>query len=306
MLAAPVSRRALLAAGTALATAPAAQAAEAFRARLPTLRLGANLERWFPVAAAQRPRRLGRAWWEELRAAGFDHARLFLPGDAGDGEEVPRLFLTAVEDALAAGLPVLLGLTDLYAAWEPWNEAAWQRLTLRARLFAGATDPGQVALAPLNEPAFEEAAAWTPLRDRMLALTRAAAPRHALLWGGHEWCSWRSLPLQPPPRDSGTIAEVHDYEGGDAAWVAQRFGEIAAWRARTGIPVMVSELGGAKAHAEDEARWAADLATALPVLRRLGLPAALWAVTHGGHWRLQQGETPRPRRRLAQALAAAR
>jgi hypothetical protein len=296
------TRRALLATGAVLAAGTSTAQALTFRDLLPTLRLGANLERWFPVAAAQRPRRLGPGWWQDLRAAGFDHARLFIPRDAGAGEEVPRLFLQAIEDAATAGLPIMLGLADLYEPWSPWDDAAWRVMQARARLFGAATDPARVALAPLNEPAFDNPAAWTPVRDRLLAAARAAAPRHALAWGGHEWCSWRSLLRQVPPADPLTIAEVHDYEGGATPWVAERFGAVAAWRDRHAVPVIVAELGGALPHAEDEAAWARDLSVALPVLRRLGLPATLWAVTHGGHWRIQQGETPRPRPLLAEAL----
>ena len=297
------TRRALLAAG-ALCSAPVlpAGAQEDPRARFAGLRLGANLERWFPIAADQRPRRLGRSWWEGLREAGFDHARLFVPRDAGNGEEVPRLFLAAVEDANAAGLPVLLGLADLYESSAPWGEAMLRGVAARARLFARATDPKRVALAPLNEPAFPSPAAWTPVRDRLLALVRAEAPRHVLLWGGHEWCSWRSLLPQSPPPDPLTIAEVHDYVGGDAASYARRFGEAAEWGRRHQTPVMVTELGGAMSHATDEAAWAEDLSRGLPELRRLGLAVALWAVTHGSHWRLQQGGGPLLRPRLAAAI----
>jgi hypothetical protein len=122
------TRRGLLAGGAALAgaqnRATAAQPADP-RARFAALGLGANLERWFPIASDARPRRLGRAWWQGLREAGFDHARLFLPSDAGDGEAVPRLFLTAVEDANAAGLPVLLGLDDLFESTAP--SPGWRR-----------------------------------------------------------------------------------------------------------------------------------------------------------------------------------
>ena len=298
------TRRALLAVGCALAGAAGqpARAQDDLRARFAALGLGANLERWFPIAADQRARRLGRGWWQELRGQGFDHARLFIPRDAGDGEDVPRLFLTAVEDANAAGLPVLLGLDDLYESTDPWNEARLRRMAARARLFARGTDPARVVLAPLNEPAFPSPAAWTPVRNRLLALVRAGAPRHVLMWGGHEWCSWRSLLPQSPPPDPLTIAEVHDYQGGDAAWIAERFGDAASWGRRHRMPVMVTELGGSLPHADNEHAWAEDLRRALPVLRRLGLPVTLWAVTHGGHWRLQQGEGPVLRPALAAAL----
>jgi hypothetical protein len=53
--------------------------------------------------------------------------------------------------------------------------------------------------------------------------------------------------------------------------------------------------GGARRRAgpaENRAAWAADLRQSLPVLRRLRLPATLWAYTHGGAWRLQPGEGP--------------
>ena len=299
-----VTRRALLAAGLAPAVPAMAQdnSLPDPRARFAALGLGANLERWFPVAADQRPRRLGRGWWQGLRAQGFDHARLFLPREAGDGEDVPRLFLTAVEDANAAGLPVLLGLDDLFEATDPWPEARMRRMAARARIFARATDPALVVLAPLNEPAFPSPAAWRPVRDRLLGLVRAEAPRHVLMWGGHEWCSWRSLLPITPPADPLTIAEVHDYQGGDAAWIARRFGDVRGWSQRHGVPAMVTELGGALPHAEDEQAWAEDLLRILPALRRLGLPATLWAVTHGGHWRLQAGGGPALRPALAAAI----
>jgi hypothetical protein len=297
------TRRMMLAAGaTILAGGTHAQPDP--RPGFAALRLGANLERWFPVAADQRARRLGRGWWEGLRAAGFDHARLFIPREVGGGEDVPRMFLAAIADANAAGLKVLLGLADLYEPDKPWDAAMLRRVAARARLFAGATDPAQVALAALNEPAFDDPAAWTPVRDRLLALVRAEAPRHALLWGGHEWCSWRSLLPQSPPADPLTIAEVHDYVGGDARAVADRFGQVAAWRDRHRLPVMVTEIGGGLPHATDEAAWAADLRRSLPELRRLRLPATLWAVTHGGAWRLQQGDGPTLRPLLAAAIRA--
>ena len=73
-----VSRRALLGAGLAPALPAAAQDSQGSdpRARFTALSLGANLERWFPVAADQRPRRLGHGWWHGLRAQGFDLSKL--------------------------------------------------------------------------------------------------------------------------------------------------------------------------------------------------------------------------------------
>jgi len=295
-------RRTLLGFAAMAATGPA-KAADP-RDPFTSLRLGVNLERWFPIAADNRPRRLGRDWWTGLRAAGFDHARFFIPKDAGAGEEVPRLFLIAIEDAQAAGLRILLGLADLYEAEAPWDQAMRQTVAARARLFSAATDASMVALGPLNEPVFPNAASWRPQRDGLLRLMREQAPRHVLLWGGHEWCSWRSLVEQTAPGDPNTIAEVHDYVGGDAGWVTERFGAVAAWGRRQGIPVMVTELGGALPHAAEEEAWAADLRQSLPALRRLGLPATLWAITHGGHWRLQQGQGPSLRPSLAAAIRA--
>jgi Cellulase (glycosyl hydrolase family 5) len=147
-------------------------------------------------------------------------------------------------------------------------------------------------LSPVNEAVFPDAAMWTPVRDRLLGVLRRAAPRHTLMWGGHEWGSWRSLIQNTPPADPNTVAEVHDYEGGDTGAVEWRFGQVAAWRERHGQTVLVAELGGAVNHRENRAAWAADLRQSLPVLRRLRLPVALWAYTHGGHWRLQPGEGP--------------
>ena len=305
---APPGRRAVLALpAAALAAPPAAaqdRAAGGLRQRLADLRLGANLERWYPVARDRQPRRLGRDWWRAFRAAGFDHARMFLPpvAETGGGTDILGLWLQAVEDASAVGLPVLLGLSDSFHHSNPWGERDWQALAARTAFFGARTDPAQVVLAPLNEPAFPDTATWVPVRDRLLAATRRAAPRHVLMWGGREWCSARSLTEMPPPADPNTVAEAHDYQGGGAASVRARFAPLAAWRDRHGIPVLVTELGGADAHKTDPAALAADLGQSLPVLRALGLPVALWAYTHGGWWRLQRGDEPVPRPELRAAL----
>jgi hypothetical protein len=263
------------------------------RDRLGALRLGANIERWFTVASNNHPRRLGSAWWRGFQAAGFDHVRMFVPevGQTGDGMDVPELFRTAAADAAAAGLPVLLGLTDFIKSDPPWTERDWRVFAARAAFFSR-TDPAQVVLAPVNEPAFPDTASWLPVRDRLLDVLRRAAPRHTLMWGGREWCSYSSLVETQPPADPNTVVEVHDYVGGDASAVEWRFGQVAAWRDRHRQTVLVAELGGAFAHAANRTAWAADLRQSLPVLRRLRLPATLWAYTHGGHWRLQPGEGP--------------
>lgn len=285
---------------------PATQ--QGMRGRIGELRLGANLERWFPIAANNQARRLGPDWWRDFRAAGFDHVRLFVPSveETGDGPEVTGMFREATADAVAAGLTVVLGLADFYYDDRPWNENAWRAWDRRARLLAEGTDPAWVALAPLNEPAFGDTAGWRPVRDRLLTRLRAAAPRHTLAWGGREWCSWRSLLEIEPPADRNTIAEVHDYQGGDTGAVEWRFNDVAAWRAKHGVPVIVSELGGALSAAEDVAAWAGDLRQALPVLAKLRLPATLWAFTHGGAWRMQDAESPRPKAALAAAIAGRR
>lgn len=244
------------------------------------------------MASNGQPRRLGPAWWRGFKAAGFDHVRIFIPdvsqtGDGGGG--VVDLYRQAVADAVDAGLPVLLGLSDFFYHDKAWGPREWAALEARAAAFAR-TDPGKVALAPINEPAFPDTATWIPVRDRLLAAVRRAAPRHLLVWGGREWCSYRSLVEAPPPPDPNTIAEVHDYEGGDSGAVEWRFNQVAAWRERHRQSVLVAELGGGKPHAENRSAWAADLGQSLPVLRRLRMPATLWAYTHGGHWRLQPGE----------------
>ena len=296
-------RRDLLAAPLALspgcATAQSLSAARPrtppvpLRERLGALRLGANVERWFAIASNNQPRRLGPGWWRGFRAAGFDHARLFIPdvSQTGDGGGVAETFRDVVADANAAGLPVLLGVSDFIKHDAPWGQREWAALAARAAVLAS-TDPAQVVLSPVNEAVFPDAAMWTPVRDRLLGVLRRAAPRHTLMWGGHEWGSWRSLIQNTPPADPNTVAEVHDYEGGDTGAVEWRFGQVAAWRERHGQTVLVAELGGAVNHRENRAAWAADLQQSLPVLRRLRLPVALWAYTHGGHWRLQPGEGP--------------
>ena len=293
-------RRALLGAG--LATLALARAAEAqqphpLRARLGNLRLGANLERWFPVAENNQARRLGASWWRQFTQAGFDHARLFIPNpaDSGEGEALLGMFAEAVMDATNNNVPVLLGLMDSFHQSSPWGEREWRAFEARAAFLAARTDPAMVVLAPLNEADFPGVASWVPMRDRLLAALRRHAPRHLLAWGGYEWCSLRSLPGMPPPADRDCVAEIHDYQGGSTAAVARRFAAATAWRDRHGMPVLVSELGGAQGHEENLAAWTEDLRQSLPALRQLRLPAALWAYTHGNWWRLQAASSATPR-----------
>jgi hypothetical protein len=306
-------RRALLAAPLALApacaTAQAPSPAVPLRERLAGLRLGANLERWYTVAANNHPRRLGPSWWRGFKAAGFDHVRIFIPdvsqiGDGAAENGVVPLYRQAVEDAVAADLPVLLGLADFYGYDNAWGRREMAAFEARAAYFARATDPNKVVLAPMNEPAFPDTATWLPVRDRLFTALRRIAPRHLLMWGGREWCSYRSLVECPPPSDPNTIAEVHDYEGGNASDVEWRFKQVVEWRERHRQTVLVSELGGAKPHGNNRPAWAADLRQSLPVLRRLRLPAALWAYTHGGAWRLQPGDQPALHPELRAAIAA--
>jgi hypothetical protein len=285
------SRRALLAAPL-FAAGPAAAQGGNFRARLARLRCGANLERWFPVARDNHPRRLGRGWWRDFQAAGFDHARMFIPSGGG-GSELLEMFQQAIEDANAVGLPVLFGLNDILQQDTP-EARDWDRLAARARFFAARTDPEMVVLAPLNEPAFETTRAWLPVRDRMLATVRAAAPRHLLMWGGREWNSLRSLLEIAPPSDPWTIAEVHDYEGGNGAAVRRRFAEAVAWRERYRIPVLVAEYNGSGNNQTNRVAWIRDLREGLPVLRALGLPATLWSYSDGSWYRMQPGDGPAP------------
>ena len=304
-----MNRRHLLLASGALPVAALPWAAQAqrphpLRARLGNLKVGANLERWFAVADNNQPRRLGPTWWRQFSQSGFDHARLFIPNvqDSGEGEDLLRMFAEAAMDATNNGIPVVLGLTDSFHQSAPWGEREWRALEARAAYLAAKTDPDMVVLAPLNEPAFPDAASWAPMRDRLLAVVRRHAPRHLLAWGGFEWCSLRSLATMPPPRDGDCIAEVHDYQGGSTAAVARRFATATAWRERHGVPVLVSELGGAQGHEENHAAWAADLAQSLPALRQLRLPATLWAFTHGSWWRLQDGASAAPRQSIRDLL----
>ncbi len=290
------TRRGLLAlpmAG-ALAAPASAQEPSPMRRRLATLRLGANLERWYTITKDNQPRRLGLGWWRGFRAAGFDHVRIFLPemAQTGSSMDIPALYLNAVKDAVEAGLPVFLGMADFYYQKKPWSERDWEGMRARARFFAERTDPSMVVLAALNEPVFDDNASWLPVRDRLLADMRRAAPQHMLMWGGHEWNSARSLIGCSLPADPNTIAEAHDYQGTQSPG---RFQAVAAWRDRNRIPVIVSELGGAFGHETNWAAWAADLARVLPELKQLRLPATLWSYSHGSHWRMQNGDEPMPK-----------
>lgn len=296
-----IARRDLLAASLAMAgAAPAAAQGEDFRTRLSRLRCGANLERWFTIARDNQSRRLGRAWWRDFKAAGFDHARLIIPGS---GVELYELYRQAIDDAMAAGVPILLALQDIVHQGSP-EARDWDGLAARARFFAQRTDPEMVVFAPVNEPAFETTATWLPVRDRMLATLRAEAPKHLLMWGGREWNSVRSTLEMAPPADPWTIVEMHDYGGGTAAEVRRRYAPVVAWRERYRLPIIVAEYNAYGSKQEKLSLWITDLREGLPVLRSLNIPATLWSYSHGGWYRLQPEDGPAPHPEVRALLAS--
>lgn len=282
------------AAGLPLALAVAAPAA----AEMPAFRRGPNADIWIewrrveamladpaflsPFPDWQRvltPDRLAL-----VAAQGFDFVRL--PVDPapmlalGPGPARAALLADvrrAAENALGAGLSVVVDLHAFPREVEPWGTAdvvgrLWPaHLALVAETGAAlrGLPPGRVAFEPLNEPTLDcpaiwgdAPAEWPAMLAQMHAVARAAAPDLALVLSGACWGGTEGLEALDPAAlgDDRVIWSFHSYtpfqfthQG--AVWID------APLRHVSGLPYPPSALDPAQVPglaAEAEARMAAE------------------------------------------------
>jgi hypothetical protein len=164
--------------------------------------------------------------------------------------------------------------------------------------------PDVLLLEIFNEPVFDRApAAWFPIRRRLAAAIRAAAPLHTIVAGGPNWSSLDGLLSSEPLEDDNVLYTFHFYEPFEfthqgAPWVAgpvgrmrnvhypaspqqarhveRRIAAAADWARRHNVPVWAGEFGAYPAYApkNDRLHWLFDVRTAL---ERHGIGWAVWS-----------------------------
>src|SRR5688572_28103710 len=121
----------------------------------------------------------------------------------------------ALERFLVRGLAVVLDYHDESREIESGSaavetlERAWAAL---ASHFA-CTPPDRVLLEIFNEPVFDRGpGAWFPIRRRLAAAIRRAAPLHTIVAGGTNWSSLDGLLNSDPLDDPNVVYTFHFYE----------------------------------------------------------------------------------------------
>jgi aryl-phospho-beta-D-glucosidase BglC (GH1 family) len=273
---------------------------------LARLTRGVNISRWFryPAQDAEQHYRgfITDADLDLLVVLGVTCVRLAVD---------PRyLNLTYLDEAVARlmgrGLAVVLDYHDESREIETGPaavdalERAWAAL---AAHFAPVS-PDVLLLEIFNEPVFDgDAARWFPIRRRLAAAIRAAAPLHTIVAGGPNWSSLDGLLASRPLEDTNVLYTFHFYEPFEfthqgAPWVQgpvarmrnvrypatpqqarhveRRIASAAEWARRHNVPVWAGEFGAYPPYApkNDRLRWLYDVRTALD---RHGIGWALWS-----------------------------
>ena len=275
-------------------------------ALLARLARGVNVSRWFryPAEKSERHYRtfLADADLDLLVAMGVTAVRLAVD---------PRyLHLAYLDEAVARltgrGLVVVLDYHDESRAIEtgPPAEAALESTWISLAEHYARTAPDHILLEIFNEPVFDrDPAAWFPLRQRLAAAIRSAAPLHTIVAGGPHWSSLDGLLASHPLDDDNVLYTFHFYEPFEfthqgAPWVQgpvrlmrnvrypaspqhaqhveRRIAAAADWSRRHNVPVWAGEFGAYPPNApkKDRLRWLYDVRTAL---ERHAIGWAVWS-----------------------------
>lgn len=181
----------------------------------PPLTRGVNIPDWLDRGAAPATTTLAA-----LHEQGFDSIRLPIPtegllADATSRRAALHAVATAIAQLERAGLSATI---DLHPSGRLLGDfertptaamdevaAAWSAL---APLLAGLPETSAAEL--LNEPPLR-ADQWLPLRDRLAAIVRAAAPLHPIVWGASRFQTIGETIGSAPLADANAIVAVHYY-----------------------------------------------------------------------------------------------
>jgi endoglucanase len=234
-----------------------------------------------------------------IKEAGFDSIRLPARFSAYAQPEPPYIvseaFLDrvdwAVEQALAAGLPIIIDLHHYQeymvdpAGHLPRLVGIWEQLAARYQ-----AAPESVYFELCNEPTHQvPAAVWNQAASELVKTVRKTNPTRAIIIGTVNWNSVLPINTLVLPEDRNLIATVHYYhpmefthqgarwvEGSDA-WLGTRwhgtpeelatieaeFEPVTAWAKKHNRPIYLGEFGAySKADMPSRARYTAAVARA--------------------------------------------
>ncbi|WP_157970055.1 glycoside hydrolase family 5 protein [Pelagibacterium sediminicola] len=273
MLSEGLSRRTVLSLAAGLA-ASAAMPFAGFARPAPIPSNGINIPLWLddPHGPGLAP---SHAVLEFLHEAGFRTVRLpFDPDRLVADVRARQAMLSEIEDALTTlldlGFSVTLdmhpmGVLGKALAAGPDAElgiaAAWTHVAG----LAGHHPADRIYLELLNEPPMWRNR-WLPLRDRLAAAVREAAPDHTIIWGANRWQSIAETIDCPPLVDPNALVAVHYYSPMELTHRCQNWGapeassdieashwspgeiigdfeRLAHWSARTGTTAVLNEFG---------------------------------------------------------------
>ncbi len=221
--------------------------------RVALLARGVNLSHWIwlPQAkdAAARGTFVSAQELRDLKAAGVTHVRLpFEPGTVwdADGHQFKLFGLSELRGAIAlcvdAGLGVIADAhpTDSNSPWATVDAAGdsaelelfWAAL---ARNLAE-TDPERVFIEILNEPHnIKNPGHWPAAQNRLLAIIRAAAPRHTIILTGDDWGGIDGLKRLKPAEDPNIAYSFHCYDPHNFTHQGAAWG-WPPWKHMKGLP----------------------------------------------------------------------
>lgn len=213
----------------------------------------ANVERLRPLTMKYQGTPLTQPpYYKYLASKGITGVRNFIPyradRDMGLGTGVPAVsqydgLLDAAQSANMAGLPVLLGITDVVGEgvinFDDWNtHAANVANRVKERGFA----PSMLALEVANELAGNDNVFWNQMRCSIHDTIRKILPNHTIV---HGCCGWNGVSgwddKWQVPSDTNIILQFHSYANfteDQWKWLNDNLGAFAK---RLNVPMIGGE-----------------------------------------------------------------
>ncbi len=209
--------------------------------------------------------------------AGFDTVRIPIRWDAHTGHRPPYQieprFMARVKrvvsDAKAAGLGVIIDVHHYEDLMKHTNREEVRFLAIWGQIGRAFSNAGsKVYFEVLNEPTLDiSPRRLNALYAKTVPVIRASNPSRKIIIGGNSWNSVESLAEVKWPADANLVATFHDYGphefthqgaewmdpimpmgrswGGraDKAELNDTYSLAKAFKARTGLPILVGEFG---------------------------------------------------------------
>lgn len=255
--------------------------------------------------------KLDETWFQVIKDAGFDHARIPIKWSAHASNEPPYriepTFLDridrAVESAHFVGLNIVLnvhhfdGMDADPEKWSPKLVAIWKQLAEHYK------PRGSMVYFELDNEPHDKLTTekWNAVVPKILSAIRATNPERFVIVGPGMWNGFRELPkLKLPEDDRRLIVTFHYYEPfefthqgaewakGSEKWLGRKwtasekelaemrkaFDSVAKWSKEHNRPIYLGEFGSySKADLDSRITWTKAVATEAA---RRGFSLAYW------------------------------